>query len=74
MWRALFLALGAFTCLLGVQALAIERATVKQSAPDNPGAYTYKEVTLPDWAPWSLMSGGVVVVLYSFTLPKKVGG
>ncbi len=74
MWRALFLALGAFTCILGVQALAVERATVKQSSPDNPGSYTYTEVTLPDWAPWSLMSSGVVVVLYSFSLPKKVGG
>ena len=26
MWRSLFLALGAYTCLLGVEALAIEKA------------------------------------------------
>ena len=32
------------------------------------------EVVPPEWAPWSLMGAGAVVVLYSFTIPKRVGG
>ena len=30
------------------------------------------DVVPPDWVPWSLMSTGAVVMLYSFTLPKKL--
>lgn len=26
----------------------------------------------PEWAPWSLLSVGVVTVLYAFALPKKI--
>jgi hypothetical protein len=33
-----------------------------------------KEVTPPEWAPWSLMSLGAVTLLYSFTLPGRNGG
>ena len=29
MWRSFFLAIGAYCCLLGVEALALERAVVK---------------------------------------------
>jgi hypothetical protein len=28
----------------------------------------------PDWAPWSLMSTGAIVCLYSFTLPRRWNG
>lgn len=30
-----------------------------------------RAITPPDWAPWSLMSAGAVVFLYSFTLPGR---
>ena len=73
MWRAMFLAFGAYTCLLGAQIMAIEKATVKRPNRDNPQGYITTEIVPPDWAPWSLMAGGVVVAIYSFTLPKKVG-
>lgn len=74
MWRSLFLALGVTCCLLGVEALAIERAIVIVPDKKNPKTYTQKVVTPPDWAPWSLMAGGAVVVLYSFTIPRRVHG
>jgi hypothetical protein len=35
---------------------------------------TYREVEPPEWAPWSLMSVGAVVILYTFTIPKKMTG
>jgi hypothetical protein len=71
-FRALFLALGVYTCVLGVEALAVERAVLKK--PENSPAAQQKVITPPDWAPWSLMGGGAVVVLYSFTIPRRVNG
>jgi hypothetical protein len=69
MWRALFLALGVSSCLLGAEALFIDRAVLKK--PAEQGA-TEKVVDPPPWAPWSLLAGGAVVVLYSFTIPRRV--
>jgi hypothetical protein len=72
MWRSLFLAVGAYVCLLGVEALALNKAVLKR--PETAAApAAQKEIVPPDWAPWSLMSGGAVVVLYSFTIPRRVG-
>ena len=70
MFRSLFLALGVYSCLLGVEALAVERAVLKK--PEGNPAAAQKVVAPPDWAPWSLMGGGAVVVLYSFTFPRRV--
>lgn len=70
MWRSFFLAIGAYCCLLGVEALAIERAVLKNTS----GTFqTSRDVIPPDWAPWSLLGAGAVVVLYSFTVPQRVG-
>ena len=38
----------------------------QQAAP------AYREVTPAEWAPWSLLSAGAVVTLYSFTIPAKL--
>ncbi|HEY4760014.1 MAG TPA: hypothetical protein VIH42_05480 [Thermoguttaceae bacterium] len=83
MWRALFLAIGASTIILGVQCLGVTQFTLK--IRDEPPASTsifeatpklgpQKQIIPPPWAPWSLMSAGAVVCLYSFTLPKRVSG
>jgi hypothetical protein len=72
MWRSFFLALGVYVCLLGVQAIAVERAVLKPEVASEVGVQ--REIVPPDWAPWSLMAGGAVVVLYSFTIPQRVGG
>jgi hypothetical protein len=53
--------MGLFSLLLGVQCLFIDRARWSSGG----------EIIPADWAPWSLMSIGAVVMLYSFTLPKK---
>jgi hypothetical protein len=69
MWRSLFLALGVSSCLLGAEALFIDQAVLKER---NGNSMTTKVVDPPEWAPWSLMAGGAVVVIYSFTIPKRV--
>lgn len=74
MWRSLFLALGAYTCLLGVEALALEKAVIKKPVEGQTNQYTKEDLVPPQWAPWSLMGGGAVVVLYSFTIPRRAMG
>ncbi len=74
MWRAFFLAVGAYSCLLGVEALAVEKAVLKPEVRKGQVANSGRDISPPDWAPWSLMAGGAVVVLYSFTIPRRVGG
>lgn len=74
MWRSLFLAVGAYTCLLGVEALAIETAVLKKPENGQPRKFLKEDINPPEWAPWSLMASGAVVVLYSFTIPRRVGG
>ncbi|MGC4005384.1 MAG: hypothetical protein QM811_20600 [Pirellulales bacterium] len=69
MWRSAFLALGIFTLVLGIECLIMERATII-SQRDTASA-KYSEFVPPDYAPWSLMSAGTIVILYSFTLPKR---
>ena len=80
MWRALFLAVGVFLVLLGVQCLGVEKFTLNRHEPGvasatgetKPGPQ--KEVNPPPWAPWSLMSTGAVVCLYSFSIPSRLRG
>jgi hypothetical protein len=72
MWRSFFLAIGAYCCLLGVEALAIEKAVLKVD-PTNTQT-TWREISPPAWAPWTMLAGGAVVMLYSFTIPQRVGG
>jgi hypothetical protein len=83
MWRALFLAIGIFLMLLGVQCLGVEQFTLKlreEPLPpvspfdDNPRVGAPKKITPEPWTPWSLLSSGAVVCLYSFTIPRRVSG
>jgi hypothetical protein len=82
MWRALFLACGIYACVLGAECLVVdtfvmagesaahasEPATVFGSAPV---IAEQKEMKPPEWAPWSLLSAGAVVILYSLTLNRQ---
>ncbi len=81
MWRAFFLAIGVFTCLVGLQCLVIEEAVFANFAvppaendgfglvPPPAGRHV---VNPPDWAPWAFLASGVVVILYSFTIPRRM--
>jgi hypothetical protein len=76
MWRSFFLAVGIFLCILGMESLAVDKAVL--SGPSDASAVgafqSSREFTPPEWAPWTLMSCGAVVLLYSFTIPRRMGG
>jgi len=79
MWRAFFLAVGISCCVVGLECLVVEQAMIITSSDSAAvGPYgrnatpSLRAVTPPDWAPWSLLAGGAVVMIYSFTIPKRV--
>ncbi|MDA7951484.1 MAG: hypothetical protein MPJ24_08350 [Pirellulaceae bacterium] len=85
MWRAFFLAVGIICCILGGECLTVKKATlvpyeVETLQTDGLGneelivSTETKDFTPPEWAPWSLLSTGVVIILYSFTIPRLAGG
>jgi hypothetical protein len=78
MLRAFFLAIGIYSFVLGLECLVLEKAVLqpKSDAPSGPLAQQvstpYREIVPAEWAPWSLLSGGAVVMLYSCTIPAKM--
>jgi hypothetical protein len=85
MWRAFFLGSGLFLILLGAQCLGVQKFILKarqpviQQAqqvflfqPQQPQVGPNRQVVPPPWAPWSLMSTGAVVCLYSFSIPARL--
>lgn len=83
MWRALFLAIGIFLCVLGAECLVVERfvmasdqpppaaespATLFGAPPASPLAS--RDIEPAEWAPWSFLSAGAVVILYALTINK----
>ncbi|MEQ8837180.1 MAG: hypothetical protein RID07_10295 [Lacipirellulaceae bacterium] len=74
MFRSLFLAIGATALLRGVEALALDRATVRIPDRKSPDRYVIKTVEPTEWVPWSLMGAGTVVILYSFMIPRRMHG
>ncbi len=82
MIRAFFLAIGIFVCLAGAQCLFVEKAVFaslgQPPKPADPYAVTAEppkhELDMPEWAPFALLAGGAVVILYSFTIPRRLRG
>ena len=72
MWRSFFLGFGVYITLLGVEALAVDKAVLKPEMVGQDKFIKSQEVVPPDWAPWTLMGAGAVTVLYSFTIPQRV--
>ena len=70
MWRSLFLALGVSAFIVGAEALFIEQAVLKR--PEGQPSAPQRVVAPPEEAPWTLMAGGAIVVLYSFTIPRRM--
>ena len=87
MWRAMFLAVGISMCILGAECLVVEKFVVASDSPrpttDSPAtlfgappaamAASVRDIQPPDWAPWSLLSAGAVVILYAITLNRQGG-
>ena len=82
MWRSLFLAAGIVLCILGGECLIMEKAVLAKSEPEpeqnasffsEPTSPT-NEIKPPDWAPWTLLSVGAVVIIYSYSIPRRNSG
>lgn len=82
MWRAFFMALGISAILLGAEGLIVERAVLQAGQQEKRVANSpYRTVepqvrrdfTTPEWAPWSFLSVGAVVLLYTVTAAKGSG-
>ena len=80
MMRAFFLAAGIFACVIGAQCLVVDSFVM---ASDDPATQTpqslfgaqsaagpTKDYQPPEWAPWTFLSTGAVVIIYSMTLNK----
>ena len=85
MWRAIFLGIAISICLLGLECLVIDRVVLTSSAsaatsrsldpgdPFAPPAATaapQRTVKFAEWHPWSLLSVGCILTLYSLTLRR----
>lgn len=84
MWRALFLAVGISMCILGGECLVVEKFVMGGEAPpseQNPATIfgsppaplgtLSRDVEPAEWAPWSLLSAGAVIILYAVTLNRQ---
>jgi hypothetical protein len=85
MWRALFLALGIYLCILGGECLVVDRFILATEEPPPPAAgpatlfgsppaapvAVRRELVPAEWAPWSLLSAGTVVILYAITINRQ---
>jgi hypothetical protein len=81
MWRAFFLGIGVYLMIAGAECLAVDRVVWRAAAEPppavmqlNPIAKKPKDAAPAPWLPWCLLSTGAVVCLYSFTIPKRMGG
>jgi hypothetical protein len=81
MRRSFFFAVGLFVLLVGAQCLAVEKFVLKaRMSPPKTNAWLpatesavgpHRELIPPEWAPWTLMSTGAVVSLYSCTIYRS---
>tara|TARA_R110002049_G_scaffold72490_2_gene187041 strand:- start:16419 stop:16682 length:264 start_codon:yes stop_codon:yes gene_type:complete len=80
MWRSLFIGIGIMALIFGFECLLIDSATL-YGAGDTTAANFIDPSGAPsasvrvwrpkEWFPWALLSAGAVIVIYSFTLPRR---
>ena len=80
MRKALFVALGIMAVVFGLECLAIDSAILYDSSessavefidPTGAPSETVKEWRPDDWMPWAILSGGVITIIYSFSIPYR---
>ena len=83
MWKATSLAVGIAAVMLGLEALVIEQAVLTVAIRETAEARPFETMaapgsehllTVPEWAPWSFLSTGAIVLLYTYTLPSRLHG
>jgi hypothetical protein len=80
MVRAFFAAVGISLCILGAECLLVDSA-VLASAEKLPVAQNSlyvaaptvekKVVKTPEWAPWTFLSAGTIILIYAVTLKRS---
>ncbi len=82
MWRSIFIALGLMAIIVGLECLVIDSANLyasggeQSSSFSNPlgsAAAATREIRPQEWFPWVVLSSGAVVIIYAFTLPRRLG-
>ena len=80
MLRAFFLAMGISTCIYGAECLVVDRfvlageskpASAPAGALNAAPAKPPRDIHPPEWAPWSLLASGALVVLYSLAMRRE---
>jgi hypothetical protein len=85
MWRAIFLAAGIFLCILGAECLVVDRFVMASDQPviteENPATLfgagpnglptAHRDIEPAEWAAWSFLSAGAVVILYALTINRQ---
>jgi hypothetical protein len=78
MWRSFFIAIGICLVILGVESLVLDRVVLNIAEKPQQGSFFNvppkpQEIVPRDWAPWSFLTSGAVMILYSGTLRKPDG-
>ena len=80
MVRAFFVALGVSLSIVGAESLVVEKAVLRETTAVVKPSILGPKVSLqqqewnpPVWLRWGMLSGGALVVMYSFTLPGRLG-
>ena len=79
MLRAFFLAMGISTCIYGAECLVVDRFVLAGEVKPAAAAGSFnaspakpaREIKPPEWAPWSLLASGALVVLYSLAMRRE---
>jgi hypothetical protein len=79
--RSFFLAAGMTAILFGLCSTALDKVTLNRRTesapaetlfPSEPTLGPRKVVLIPHYLPSALIGGGIVVCVYTFTLPKRL--
>jgi len=80
MWRSIFIAIGIMAIIIGVECMMIESANLYSAAgtqassfmnPAGTPSIDTREWRPKEWFPWTVLSAGVITILYAFTLPRR---
>lgn len=80
MWRSIFIALGLMAVIIGLESMFIESASFYSAGGTRASSFMnpmgdpsggLRSWQPQDWFPWTVLSAGMIVIIYAFTLPKR---
>lgn len=74
MFRPISLGIGIFVMILGLSFFALDHYTTRGRQPNTFGVQNGKVVSPEPWKPWAYIGAGAVIILWTFTVPKKIAG